>query len=185
MTDMPGTLRADTIARLNATIGEFERTNGAEMAVVVIRSLDGLSIEEAAVKLFELWKIGKEAKDNGLLLLWSTGDRRVRVEVGYGLEGVLPDGKVGAILDTYVMPRFRSGEFDEGLLAGVDALLSAARDEPLELSSSRSESAGGSTGVVAVVIGVLGAIPLSVGSIVGFRKWRRRDADAAARRVRR
>ena len=73
--------------RLNATIGEFERTNGAEMAVVVIRSLDGLSIEEAAVKLFELWKIGKEAKDNGLLLLWSTGDRRVRVEVGYGLEG--------------------------------------------------------------------------------------------------
>jgi uncharacterized protein len=175
VTDMPGTLRADTIARLNATIGQFERTHGAEMAVVVIRSLDGLSIEEAAVKLFELWKIGKEAKDNGLLLLWSTGDRRVRVEVGYGLEGVLPDGKVGAILDTYVMPRFRSGEFDAGLLAGVDALLSAARDEPLELSSSRSESyESGSTGVVAVVIGVLGAIPLSVGSIVGFRKWRRR-----------
>jgi hypothetical protein len=60
VTDMPGMLRADTIARLNSTIGEFERTNGAEMAVVVIRSLDGLSVEEAAVKLFELWKIGKE-----------------------------------------------------------------------------------------------------------------------------
>jgi uncharacterized protein len=82
VTDMTGTLRADTIARLNSTIGEFERTKGAEMAVVVIRSLDGLTIEEAAVKLFELWKIGKESTDNGLLLLWSTGDRRVRVEVG-------------------------------------------------------------------------------------------------------
>ena len=174
VTDMPGMLRADTIARLNSTIGEFERTNGAEMAVVVIRSLDGLSIEEAAVKLFELWNIGKKSKDNGLLLLWSTGDRRVRVEVGYGLEGVLPDGKVGAILDAYVMPKFKSGEFDEGLLAGVDALLSAARDEPVELPSPRSESYGsGSPGIVAVVIGLLAGIPLTVGSIFGFRKWRR------------
>jgi uncharacterized protein len=176
VTDMSGTLRADTIARLNSTIGEFERTNGAEMAVVVIRSLDGLTIEEAAVELFELWKIGKESKDNGLLLLWSTGDRRVRVEVGYGLEGALPDGKVGAILDARVIPRFKSGEFDEGLVAGVDALLSAARDEPMELPSPRSESyASGRPGVGAIVIGaLLGGLPLSVGSIVGFRKWRRR-----------
>ena len=175
VTDMAGALRADTIARLNSTIGEFERTNGAEMAVVVIRSLDGLTIEEAAVKLFELWKIGKESKDNGLLLLWSTGDRRVRVEVGYGLEGALPDGKVGAILDARVIPKFKSGEFDEGLLAGVDALLSAARDEPMELPSPRSESYGSDwPGSGAVVIGLLGGLPLSVASIVGFRKWRRR-----------
>ena len=174
VTDVPGTLRADTIARLNSSIGEFERTNGAEMAVVVIQSLDGLSIEEAAVKLFDLWSIGKKSRDNGLLLLWSTGDRRVRVEVGYGLEGVLPDGKVGAILDAYVMPKFRSGEFDEGLLAGVDALLSAARDEPMELPSPRSESyENDSSGAAAIVMGLLAAIPLSVGSIVGFRKLRR------------
>ena len=175
VTDMPGMLRADTIARLNSTIGAFERTTGTEMAVVVIRSLDGLSIEEAAVKLFDLWNIGKKSRDNGLLLLWSTGDRRVRVEVGYGLEGVLPDGKVGAILDAYVMPKFRSGQFDEGLLAGVDALLSAARDEPVELPSPRSESyESGSPDIGAVVIGLLAGIPISVGSIVGFRKWRRR-----------
>ena len=175
VTDMPGTLRKDTIARLNATIGEFERTNGAEMAVVVIRSLDGLTIEEAAVELFELWTIGKESKDNGLLLLWSTGDRKVRVEVGYGLEGALPDGKVGAILDARVMPKFKSGEFDEGLLAGVDALLSAARDEPMELPSPQTESYGSDwPGIAAVVIGLLGGPPLIVGSIVGFRTWRRR-----------
>src|SRR6187455_1810745 len=116
VTDMPGRLSPDTVARLNATIGEFERTNGAEMAVVVIRSLGGLSIDEAAVKLFELWGIGKKSKDNGLLVLWSTDDRRVRVEVGYGLEGTLPDGKVGAILDTYVIPKFKAGDFDQGIL---------------------------------------------------------------------
>ena len=175
VTDMPGMLRAETIARLNATIGEFERTNGAEMAVVVIRSLDGLTIDEAAVELFELWSIGKKSSDNGLLLLWSTDDRRVRVEVGYGLEGVLPDGKVGAILDAYVMPKFRSGEFDEGLLAGVDALLSAARDEPMELPSAQSGSYdSGSPGIAMVMIGLVSGIPLTVGSIVGYRKWRRR-----------
>jgi uncharacterized protein len=174
VTDTSGTLRADTIARLNAAIGDFERTNGAEMAVVVIRSLDGLSVEEAAVKLFELWKIGKQHKDNGLLLLWSTGDRRVRVEVGYGLEGVLPDGKVGRILDTYVMPKFRSGEFDDGLIAGVDALLRAAREEPVDLPSERSQSyQPGPVGVIAVVISLLSLIPISVGSIFGFWKWRR------------
>lgn len=111
VTDVPGMLRADTIARLNSSISDVQRTTGIEMAVVVIQSLDGLSIEDAAVQLFELWGIGKKDKDNGLLL-WSTGDRRVRVEVGYGLEGVLPDGKVGAILDTYVIPKFKSGEFD-------------------------------------------------------------------------
>ena len=68
---MPGMLRADTVAQLNSTISDFERTTGGEMAVVVIGSLDGLSIEEAAVQLFELWGIGKKSKDNGLLLLWS------------------------------------------------------------------------------------------------------------------
>src|SRR5688572_22659268 len=130
VTDMPGMLRADTIAQLNSTISDFERTTGGEMAVVVIGSLDGLSIEEAAVQLFNTWGIGKKSNDNGLLFLWSTGDRRVRVEVGYGLEGVLPDGKTGAILDTYVIPRFKSGEFDEGVLAGVAALQSVVRSEP-------------------------------------------------------
>ena len=174
VTDMPGMLRADTIAQLNSTISDFERTTGGEMAVVVIRSLDGLSIEEAAVQLFELWGIGKKSKDNGLLLLWSTGDRRVRVEVGYGLEGVLPDGKTGAILDAYVIPKFKSGEFDEGLLAGVDALLSVARNEPIELPSPGSESyESGSPGIGTLLMSLLGAIPVGLGSIVGFRKLRR------------
>jgi uncharacterized protein len=174
VTDMPGRLSPDTVARLNATIGEFERTHGAEMAVVVIQSLDGLSIDEAAVRLFELWGIGKKSRDNGVLVLWSTDDRRVRVEVGYGLEGVLNDGKVGAILDAYVIPRFRSGEFDQGLLAGVDALLRAAREEPLELPSQRSESYEDDSPVIErMLLGLLGLIPISLGSLVGFRKWRR------------
>src|SRR5262245_11844940 len=140
VTDTSGTLSAETIARLNSTIGDFERTTGGEMAVVVIRSLDGLSVEDAAVRLFSLWGIGKKGTDNGLLFLWSTGDRRVRVEVGYGLEGVLPDGKVGAILDTYVIPKFKSGQFDEGVMAGVNALLAAARSENVPVATQSTGS---------------------------------------------
>jgi uncharacterized protein len=174
VTDLPGALRADTVARLNDTIGAFERTTGLEMAVVVMRSLDGASIEEAAARLFQLWGIGKKDRDNGLLFLWSTGDRRVRVEVGYGLEGVLPDGKVGAILGAYVIPKFKSGAFDEGISAGVDALLAAARNEPVELPVAGSESyESDSDGSFPSWLPLLGSLPLGLGSFIGFRKWRR------------
>jgi len=171
---MPGALRPETVGRLNVTIAEVERTSGVEMAVVVIKSLDGLSVEEMAVKLFELWGIGKKDKDNGLLFLWSTGDRRVRVEVGYGLEGALPDGKVGAILDTYVIPKFKTGDFDQGVLGGVDTLLRVARNEPIELASQKSESYDSrSWGVGTVLLAVFGSLATAIGSISGFRRWRR------------
>jgi uncharacterized protein len=174
VTDMPRALRAETVARLNSTIGDLERTNGVEMAVVVITSLDGLAVEEAAVKLFQLWGIGKKSKDNGLLLLWSTGDRRVRIEVGYGLEGALPDGKVGAILDTYVIPKFKAGEFDQGLIDGVEAVVRVARAEPVGLMSAKSESYDRSPwGIGTVLAGIGGTIATAIGSIVGVRRWRR------------
>jgi uncharacterized protein len=174
VTDMAGALRADTVSRLNDTISAFERTTGTEMAVVVIRSLDGASIEEAAADLFAMWGIGKKDRDNGLLLLWSTGDRRVRVEVGYGLEGVLPDGKVGTILDSYVIPRFKAGEFDDGIVAGVDALLAAARNEDVPLPAAATESyEGDSDGSVPFWLPFVGSIPVGIGSFIGFRKWRR------------
>jgi uncharacterized protein len=173
VTDAAGALRPDTIARLNQTIGAFAGATGSEMAVVVIRSLDGASIEEFAAKLFELWGIGKKGQDNGLLLLWSTGDRRVRVEVGYGLEGVLPDGKVGAILDTYMIPKFKAGAFDEGIVAGVDALLAAAKSEDVPLPLAASESYEDADESVPFWLPLLGSIPLGLGSFLGFRRWRR------------
>jgi uncharacterized protein len=172
VTDMPGALRADTVARLNAAIGAFERSTGIEMAVVVVRSLDGSTVEDVAERLFRLWGIGKKDRDNGLLLLWSTGDRRVRIEVGYGLEGVLPDGKVGAILDAYVIPKFKSGDFDAGIVNGVDAVLAAARNEDVPLPIASSESYDDSSGW-GFWLSMLGGIPAAIGSLVGFRKWRR------------
>jgi uncharacterized protein len=175
VTDMPGALRAETVARLNQTIGDFERATGVEMALVVIQSLDGSSIEEAAAALFKLWGIGKKDRDNGLLFLWSTGDRKVRVEVGYGLEGILPDGRVGAILDAYVIPQFKTSEFDAGVIAGVDALLAAARSEPVALPVAGTESydSDADNSLPPWLLPLGGSIPLGLGSFVGFRRWRR------------
>ena len=133
VSDNAGALRADTIATLNRALGAAEREHGIEVVVVVIRSLDGSSVEDVAEKLFKLWGIGKKGRDNGLLFLWSTGDRKVRVEVGYGLEGILPDGKAGSILDAYVIPQFKAGQFDAGVIAGVNALLRAAQSQPVAL----------------------------------------------------
>lgn len=178
VTDVAGALRADTIAKLNAMIGDLERTEGVEMAVVVVTSLDGQSVEEYAVKLFQRWGIGKAGQDNGLLLLWSTSDRRVRLEVGYGLEGTLPDGRAGAILDTYIIPRFKAGQFDEGVLAGVDAIVRALGNQPVALVSPRSqaydrEDGGGGFGLGSLLLGLLGTTTAGVGSLVGLRRWRR------------
>jgi uncharacterized protein len=171
VTDLPRALRAETVARLNQSIGDIERTHGIEMAVVVVRSLDGLSIEEFAEQLFNRWGIGKKHRDNGLLFLWSTGDRKVRVEVGYGLEGVLPDGKAGAILDAYVIPRFKAGEFDEGVMAGVDAVLAAVRDEPVALPAMGTESYEDDGWLS--WLPWLASVPVGWGGLAGFRRWRR------------
>jgi uncharacterized protein len=178
---MAGALRPGTIAQLNQMIGEVERTRGIEMAVVVIRSLDGLTVEDAAEKLFKLWAIGKKGQDNGLLFLWSTGDRKVRVEVGYGLEGTLPDGKVGAILDAYVIPKFKANQFDEGVLSGVETLLGAQRGERIALPAA-GKSYAPVTSVAPArwrpsgswwLLWLSGPIALFLSVRALFRRWRR------------
>lgn len=173
VTDTSGTLNPQIIALLNERAATFERETKGEIAIVVIRSLDGLSIEEAAEKLFRMWGIGKKEGDNGLLFLWSTGDRRVRVEVGYGLEGALPDGKVGAILDQYVIPRFKADQFEQGVVDGVDALIAVAKNEPLALASPATDSYDEDSKGWPFWLKGLGAVPVGLLSLVGFRKWRR------------
>lgn len=172
VTDTSATLDPGVVARLNERAAAFERDTTSEIAIVVIRSLDGLTIEEASVKLFQMWGIGKKNRDNGLLFLWSTGDRRVRVEVGYGLEGALPDGKVGAILDQYVIPRFKANQFGQGVLDGVDALIAVARNQPLALASPSTSSYDGAKRWPDW-LPLLGVPPIGLVGLVGFRKWRR------------
>jgi uncharacterized protein len=173
VTDLPGILQPETVSQLNALIGQLERDTTAEMAVVVIRSLDGQNLEEFATDLFQRWGIGKREKDNGLLFLWSVGDRRFKVEVGYGLEGALPDGKVGAILDQHVIPHFKAKEFDAGVLEGVQALAKVIRNEPIELPSVTTQSYDHEESSWWPLWLVLGGVPVGIGSFIGYRRWRR------------
>src|SRR3989338_8844870 len=103
-------------------LAEFEKKTGVEMAVVTLKSLEGMDIESYAVGLFENWKIGKRGQDNGLLLLMSTEDRAVRIEVGYGIEEKITDGKAGEILRSHAIPNFRNNDYEKGTRDTVAAV---------------------------------------------------------------
>lgn len=130
VTDMADILSPTTEARLNQIVSELEVKNGAEFAIVTVPQTNPDSTpKEFATGLFNTWKIGKKDRDNGLLLLISRGDRRIEIETGYGLEGVLPDAKVGQIIDRDMKPKFKQGDFDRGTLAGIQALVAAVDRE--------------------------------------------------------
>ncbi len=99
------------------------------MGVAVVDSLGGLAPIDAALLLHRRWGVGKRARDNGIVLLWSPALRKIAVSVGYGLEGVLPDGRVGRIEDESMLPAFKRNAFDAAMVAGVRALAAAAREE--------------------------------------------------------
>ena len=102
---------------------ELASKTGAQIVVVTIPSLEGRSLEEYATTLFRQWGIGDSQKNNGVLLLCAVEDRQFRVEVGYGLEGDLPDGKTGRMQDAYIIPLLREDKFDEGIKNGYNAFL--------------------------------------------------------------
>src|SRR6476660_7607280 len=102
--DFAGVIDAPTAAELERLIRETRAQTTAEMAVVTVKSLDGMSIEEYAVRLFAAWGIGKKEKDNGVLILVAPTERRIRIEVGYGLEEILPDARTGRIIREEILP---------------------------------------------------------------------------------
>ena len=119
VTDDAGILKAREQGRLERYLGKVERTLGVQVAVVTVETTRPQSIEEFAVEQFEKWGIGGAKADEGLLVVVAMSDRKVRFEVGYGLEGVLPDGRTGGIIRSRITPAFREGRYGEGLLAGV------------------------------------------------------------------
>lgn len=116
-------------ARLDAELADFERSDSTQVVVLTIPSLEGESLEEYSIKVAEAWGIGQKGKDNGVLLLVSKGDRKVRIEVGYGLEGKLTDALSGRIIDYAIVPQFKTGNFDAGITDGVSAIMQAVRGE--------------------------------------------------------
>jgi len=108
---------------------ELQKKTGAQVVVVTIDTLNGQSIETYATKLFREFGIGDKTKNNGLLLLLVVNDRESRIEVGFGLEGALPDGKTGRIQDEYMIPYYKNNNWNDGIKNGFDACLSVIQDE--------------------------------------------------------
>ena len=127
--DNAGMLSKEAVSRLDASLADFERTDSTQLVVLTIPSLQGEPLEDYAVKVAQAWGIGQKGKDNGVLLLVSKGDRKVRIEVGYGLEGRLTDALTGRIIDHAIVPAFKAGRFDAGIEAGVAAIIEGARGE--------------------------------------------------------
>ncbi|NIA20174.1 MAG: hypothetical protein GWP07_07085 [Xanthomonadaceae bacterium] len=112
-----------TEQKINGYLQELEQKTTAQMVVLTIPSLEGKSLEDFSLHVaHDLWKLGQKGKDNGVLLLISSGDRKYRFEIGYGLEGVLPDSFVGSLGRTYLVPFFRRGEYNKGIYAAVLAV---------------------------------------------------------------
>lgn len=121
--DFANMLSPATESALDQRVRGYEQETGNEIAVATIKSLEGEVLEDYAVRMFEKWKPGKADKDNGVLFLIVKDDRKLRIEVGYGLEPVLTDGEAGSIIRNVVAPRFKESKYDEGVSAGVEAII--------------------------------------------------------------
>ncbi|MBI4869434.1 MAG: TPM domain-containing protein [Candidatus Wallbacteria bacterium] len=165
VTDLTGAMRPDTQRWLAANLGMFDRRAGVQMAVLLVPDLQGTTPADYAQRTFDDWKIGSRTTRKGLLLLVATADRKVRLHVGYGLEGDLPDGKVGALLDQHLLPLLKAGDIDGAVKSGVAAVMqalgTAAQDSPglgaFTGRHRRPPSSGPTTGalIVILVLGVL------------------------------
>ena len=116
-------------AKLEEELRSFEQSDSTQLVILTIPSLEGESLEDYSIKVVEAWKLGKARKDNGILLLVSKDDRKMRIEVGRGLEGRLTDLTAGRIIDLAIKPWFKRGDFDGGFAAGVASLIDATRGE--------------------------------------------------------
>ncbi|ABW30254.1 TPM domain-containing protein [Acaryochloris marina] len=124
VTDMANVLSPETETQLNQLITQLEAENGSEIAVVTVPDTSPSATPKVfATSLFNHWGIGKEGQDSGVLFLISKGDRRVEIETGYGVEAILPDAKVGQIIDDHILPKFKTGNFDQGATTGTQLLI--------------------------------------------------------------
>ncbi|VAX33125.1 Beta-propeller domains of methanol dehydrogenase type [hydrothermal vent metagenome] len=120
--DLAGIIRDDVERKMDSYLRELEQKTTAQMIVLTVKSLDGESIDGFSLRIAEKWKIGQKGKDNGVLFTVASRDRKYRFEIGYGLEGILPDSLVGSIGRQYIVPYFRKGDYSTGIYAAVVAV---------------------------------------------------------------
>jgi uncharacterized protein len=129
--DQTGTLSSGDIAALTQTLKDLETRKGSQVAVLIVPTTQPETIEQYSIRVAEAWKVGRKKIDDGALLVIAKNDRKLRIEVGYGLEGALNDVTAKRIIDEVITPKFRSGDFAGGISAGIDRIVGVIDGEPL------------------------------------------------------
>lgn len=181
--DETGTLTDEQRVSLEQTLKDFETRKGSQISVLIVPTTQPETIEQYSMRVVEQWKLGRQKVDDGALLIVAKSDRTLRIEVGYGLEGVLTDATSNRIIYETIVPRFRQGDFYGGIAAGVDSIIGVVSGEPLPAPQRREEQDGlrgllPALFIMAVVAGgvlraILGRLPGAVvtGGIIGVLAW--------------
>lgn len=171
VTDLTGTLMPSQRETLERELRAFENRKGSQIAVLIVPTTLPEAVEQYAIRVAESWKLGRQGVDDGVLLLIAKDDRGLRIEVGYGLEGVIPDAVAKRVVSEIIIPYFKQGDFYGGIHAGVGRLVRLVDGEPLPAPQARDTSWSGiqdllPVALIAVMIGggFLGAL---LGRLIG------------------
>ncbi|HTN70017.1 MAG TPA: TPM domain-containing protein [Methylomirabilota bacterium] len=157
--DYAGVMKPNQLQSVESQLAQLERDTGHQVAVLTIPTLEGEDIEGFSIRVAENWKIGKKGFDDGVILVVAVKDRRLRLEVGYGVEGILPDAIAKRITADYIVPHFRAQDYGGGIVAGIDAVQKILRKEPLPESARKVQGRSSdlnSIAMLAITLGIFG-----------------------------
>jgi uncharacterized protein len=161
--DYAGAVKPATAGALDARLAQFERDASSQVVVAVFRKMESdSSIEDYTVRVAQAWRVGRAKEDNGAVLFVFIEDRKMYLQVGYGLEGAIPDALAKRIIDDVIVPRFRARDVDGGLAAGVDAILAAAKGEYRGTGRTVAEGGVGLNGASVVMMVFMLLVTLAV-----------------------
>lgn len=162
---------ANVKQRIEEKLAAFEQRTGNQVAVLTVDSLEGEPLEDYSVRVAQTWKLGQKGKDNGVLLLVAKQDRKMRIDVGYGLEPTLTDLETSRILDNAIRPDFQKGDFGAGIEHGVDAILTALDGGEVPAKPAQPEGKGTPAGFLLIFAVVIGAFSLIALVSRGVQSW--------------
>jgi len=171
--DYAGMLSPASVRQLETLLTDFEQKESTQIALLTVPSLAGDSLEDFSIRVAEAWKIGQKEPDNGAILLIAKADRKIRIEVGFGLEGRLTDLLAGRIIRNVIAPHFKAGAFDQGIAAGIAAMIDAVQGE-FSAAESPPPSRPKQTGIpllpllaILFLINALGRASRTIGAVAG------------------
>lgn len=174
VTDQAQVLSPDAARRLEQKLTEYERATGHQFALLTLASLEGAPIEDYAIRVAEAWRLGDAKRDDGLILIVAKADRKMRIEVGYGLEGAVPDALAGRIIRHQLTPAFRQGNFNAGIEQAFDTLMKAAQGEAVRVGPApERQRERGAAGLASLLPVLFWVALLGIGVLSGLGRRRR------------